>query len=412
MSEDIPFEEIIARILCDYPEAFENMYRTNAILLDLAPQSPRERILARSFIEIGGLQALQNAAAYPLEEKKLTDSLISTFAMERAAAFWVVRLFAVAMGLISAEKARGMNAMEQQKAQAISDGVNVKANFLQAQVSIGKKHVVALSADNTVFAGGDGTEFQCDTHGWRDIVAVAAGDAHTLGLRADGTVLATGTNAFDECDVGHLKNVKAIAAFGNDSFCVFADGTAQAFGRTRLDLSTYENITHVARYPDGLIGIRADGTIALVGSITDDEAAAEIAWLLSCHDVEQAISTYNSGCVILGRDKRIYKSNQPANYFAQWQNVIAIVDLSDCFAILRGDGTVRVLSYERDKPRPDTVVDKWRDIVAIFGGYKRLLGLDKHGNLHIAYTHQGWLWSNQGMKMDYVTSWYPVGVFD
>jgi hypothetical protein len=111
----------------------------------------------------------------------------------------------------------------------------------------------------------------------------------------------------------------------------------------------------------------------------------------------------------LGKDKRIYKNNQPANYFTQWRDVISIADLADSFAILRADGTVRVLSYERDKPRPETEADKWSNITAIFGGYKRLIGLTRDGNLLVAYTHQGWLWSNQGMVMDYVTNWYPVG---
>jgi hypothetical protein len=181
-------------------------------------------------------------------------------------------------------------------------------------------------------------------------------------------VFATGSNAFDECDVGQLSNVRAVYAFGNDSICVCGDGTAVAYGRSKLDLSTFSDIIGVARYPDGLIGIKADGTLSVVGNISDDHAAQEIAWLLSCHDVSQVISTYNSGCVILGRDSRIYKDNQPANYFAQWSNINAIVDCADSFAILRSDGTVRILPYERDKPRPETAVDSWTNIAAIFGG--------------------------------------------
>lgn len=396
--------EVVARVLRDYPDVFENMYRTNAILLDLAPEMPRERVLVRSFVEIGGVGSLKHSEAYPLAEKKLIQSLTETFSMEKAAARWVVRLFGIALGFLEESDLPDIDgAAETTRLERSVLG------YLNGQAAIGKKHVVAVAADGTVFAGGDNSDFQCDVIGWRDIVAVAAGDAHTLGLRADGRVLATGANAHDECDVAHLTDVKAVYAFGADSVCVLKDGTALAFGRSRFDLSTFADIVGIARYPEGLIGIRADGTLALVGNITDDDAAQEIAWLLSCHDVEQVISTYNSGCVILGKDKRIYKNNQPENYFAQWRDVVSIVDLADSFAILRADGTVRVLAYERDKPRPDTEADKWADIVAIFGGYKRLLGLTRGGRLLAAYTHQGWLWANQGMVMDYALDWEPVG---
>ncbi|MCL2577301.1 MAG: hypothetical protein FWE27_04540 [Defluviitaleaceae bacterium] len=397
----------VTRLLREEPEIFENMQRTNAILLDLEPQNPRERILVRSFVEIGGLNTLKNATSFALAEKKLVQNITETFCMERTAALWVVRLFGVAMDFLNEDELLSLDDSE-----AFSRIERTANTYMHGQVSIGKKHVAAISADGTVFAGGDNLDFQCDVVGWKDIVAVAAGEAHTLGLRADGKVFATGSNAFDECDTANLTDVCAVYAFGNDSVCVLKDGTAVAFGRSRWDLSTFSNIKRVARYPEGLIGIREDGTLCLVGSIADDDAAMEIQWLLSCHDVEQVISTYNSGCVILGKDKRIYKNNQPENYFTQWRDIISIVDLADSFAILRADGTVRVLSYERDKPRPDTAADKWSNIVAIYGGYKRLLGLTKDGNLLIAYTHQGWLWSNQAMLMEYVSGWYPVGVFE
>ncbi|MCL2199176.1 MAG: hypothetical protein FWB80_09660 [Defluviitaleaceae bacterium] len=395
--------DVIARVLRDHGDALENMNRTNAILLDLLPDMPKERILVRSFVEADGYHTLLSSS-YPLAEKKLTDNLISTFCMERAAALWVVRLFGVALGYLEKD------ALPSDEKDAEARLERVSAAYLQGQVAIGKKHVAAISADGTVFAGGDNLDFQCDVIGWSDIVAVAAGEAHTLGLRVDGRVLATGTNVFDECDVGHLENVRSVYAFGHDTVCVMNDGTAVAFGKSGLDLSTFSDIVSVSRYPEGVIGVRSDGTLALAVNITDDDAAQEIAWLLACTDVTQVISTYNSGCVILGKDRRIYKDNQPSNYFAQWSDIISIVDLADCFAILRGDGTVRVLTYERDKPRPETDADKWANIVAIYGGYKRLLGLTKDGNLLVAYTHQGWLWSNQNMKMDYVKSWYPVGV--
>lgn len=395
--------EVILRVLRDYPNALENMQRANAILLDLAPALQRERILVRSFVEVDGFNALKNADAFPLAEKKLVQNLVDNFCMERTAAQWVVRLFGVATGHL--ETAEFLAESEG----AVAKAERIVASSLHGQVAIGKMHVAAVAVDGTVFADGDNSNFQCDVFGWTDIVAVAAGDAHTLGLRSDGVVLATGSNSHDECDVGHLTGVKAICAFGYDSICVLDNGTVVAIGRSRFDLSTFTDIISVARYPDGLVGIKSDGTLSLLVKIQDDEAAEEIKWLLSCHDVEQVIANRISGCVIRGKDRRIYKSNQPANYFTQWREVVSIVDLADCFAILRSDGTVRVLTYDRDKPRPDTTADKWSNIVSIYGGYRRLIGLTKDGSLLVAYTHQGWLWSNKAMEMDYVSGWYPVG---
>ncbi|MDR0273110.1 MAG: hypothetical protein LBI27_07325, partial [Clostridiales bacterium] len=212
--------EIIARVLRDYGDVFENMHRTNAVLLDLSPEMSRERILVRSFVEIDGYNALRNASAYPLAEKKLVQNLVEIFSMEKAAALWVVRLFGVALGHLSEDE------LLYEETEARLE--RTATSYLQGQVSIGKNHVVAIAADGTVFAGGDNSEFQCDVGGWKDIVAVAAGDAHTLGLRADGKVLATGSNAHDECDVGHMENVRAVYAFGNDSVCVCKDGTVFA----------------------------------------------------------------------------------------------------------------------------------------------------------------------------------------
>jgi hypothetical protein len=391
--------ETVTRIIREYEDVLDNMHRINAVLLDLSPDMPRERILVRSFVEIDGCNCLKNSS-YPLAEKKLVQNLTEMFSMEKAAALWVVRLFGVALGLLGEDE---LPDSEPQLKRILSSDIF-------GQVAIGKKHVVAISADGTVLAGGDNSDFQCDVVGWKDIVAVAAGDAHTLGLRADGKVLAAGSNTYDECDVGNLSGVRGIYAFGNDSVCILEDGTAVAFGRSGLDLSSFSDIKNVARYPEGLIGIKSDGSLSLVVNITDDDAAMEIAWLISCHDVTQVISTYNSGCIALGRDKRIYKDNQPASYFTQWRDIVSIVDLADSFAVLRGDGTVRILPYERDKPRPETSADKWADIIAIYGGYKRLIGLTRSGNLLVAYTHQGWLWSNQAMAMEYVLNWYPIGV--
>jgi len=312
----------------------------------------------------------------------------------------VVRVFGVAMGFVHVDELPSNDAVVVEQ---IAEG------YLQGQVAIGKSHVIAVAADGTVWAGGFNRDFQCDISGWHDIVAVAAGDSHSLGLRADGTVLAAGSNAFDQCDVGEVKNVRAVYAFGYDSICVMADGTAFSAGRSKWDLSEFSDIVGIAPYPEGIIGIRADGTLRLAGYTTEDEMVHENEWLLRQKDVAQVVSTYIYGSVIRTRSGRILKSGESENYFAQWRDIVDIVNLSDSFAILGKDGTVRILTFDREKPRIVTAADRWRNVVAIFGMYKRLIGLTRDGNLLTAYTDPEWPQRNKQMSVDYVTSWYPVG---
>jgi len=397
--------DIITRMINEFEDALYDMRRAHAILLDLVPHMRRECILVRSFVELGGYETLGGceAADYPRIEKKLVQEMTATFSMQQNAALWVVRLFGVAMGFMLSDELpmMGEGHVELQ---------HIAHGYLHGQVAIGKSHVIAVAADGTVWAGGFNTDFQCDISGWHNIVAVAAGDAHSLGLTSSGTVLAAGSNAFDQCDVGNMTHVRAIYAFGHDSICVMADGTAEAVGRSKLNLSPFSDIVDIAPYPEGIIGIRADGTVTLAGYTTEEEMAHENDWLLQQKDIAQVISTYIHGSIIRTKSGRLLKSGQPESYFAQWRDIIDMVNLFDSFAILGKDGTVRVLPYEREKPRIVTAADKWRNIIAIFGVYKRLIGLTRDGTLLTAYTDPEWPRRNKPMSVDYVTSWYPVGV--
>jgi len=398
--------DIITRIITEFEDTLYDMRRAHAILLDLAPEKRRECILVRCFVELGGYEILQECetADYPLTEKKLVQGMVETFSMQQNAAFWAVRLFGAAMGFVQPDE------MPLGDSSIAAPTEQITYGYIQGQVAIGKSHVIAVATDGTVWAGGFNTDFQCDISGWHNIVAVAAGDSHSLGLMSNGTVLAAGSNAFDQCDVGDKTNVRAIYAFGNDSICVMADGTAEAAGRSKLNLSKFSEIVGIAPYPEGIIGIRADGTITLAGYTTEEEMAHENDWLLQQKDVAQVVSTYIHGSIIRTKSGRLLKSGQPESYFAQWRDIIDIVNLFDSFAILGKDGTVRVLPYEREKPRIVTAADKWRNITAIFGMYKRLIGLTRDGTLLTAYTDPEWPRRNKPMSVDYVTSWYPVGV--
>lgn len=390
---------IVERLLSEYGEnIFSNTPRVNAILLDLAPNMLRERILVRGFVEINGYSTLKNADdVYVVTKNRLVETMADTFCMEHAAAVWVVQLFAAVLGYEPFIDVSDM-ATEHAKPRTTTQHA--------AFVAIGKTHIVAAAADGTVYTHGYNEYYQCDVGHWRNIVAVAAGDGHTVGLRADGTVLTAGNNTYDQCDVGHLSDVISVYAFGHDTVCVRSDKTAYATGQSRLDLTHFQHIRCIAKHPEGVFGILEDGQVAYALH-PYAEPAEDAEWAVSLTDVKQIIATYINGCIVLKNDGRLYKMNQPDNYFAQWRDVVSIVDLSDSFAILRADGTVRVLPYDREQPRKTTVADHWRGITAIYGKYKRLIGLTKDGGLLAVCTDPEWLRRNG--SLDFVKDWYPVG---
>ena len=394
-------QDVIRRIISEYGEdVFYNMHRTNAMLMDLAPNLKKERLLVRSFVEMEGFETLKtHLSEYPLAETKIVQGLTELFSIEKSAAVWVVRLFGNALGLVS----------EIPKLEAVTQD---KIKLRKQQAAIGRNHVAAVSADGTVFAGGDNDFFQCDVSHFKNITQVAAGDSHTLGLTTDGKVLSAGSNAFDECDVSSFIDIEAIYAFGRDSVLVTKEGTAISVGQSKFNMSEFSDITHICKFPNGLLGVRSDGNLTLTGYVTEEESANEIAWLYGVSNVATVVSSYDEGSVVLTRDGKLLKSNQADNYFAQWNDIINIVNVSNGFAILRADGTVRVLTYDRTKQRLSTEADNWRDIVQIFGGYRRLIGLSRDGSLRVAYTHAGWLMLNSAMAIDYCKSWHPVGIYE
>ena len=381
-------------------DVFSNMQRANAMLLDLAPDSKKERILVRSFVEMDGFGTLkQHMGEYPLAEKRLIQGLRDIFSIEENAATWVVRLFGQALGLVD-------------ELPELAAPAAPAALLRRGQVDIGRNHVVAVSPDGAVYAGGDNEYFQCDVGHFRNIVQVAAGDSHTLGLTYDGRVLSAGQNAHDECDVSGYSDVAAVYAFGADSVLVARDGRAFSIGQSKFNLSEFSDIARICKFPNGLVGVKNDGTLILAGYVTEEESAREIAWLYGAANAAAVVSSYDEGSVVLTKDGKLLKSNEGEGYFAQWGDIADIANVSNGFAVLRADGTVRVLSFDRTKPRLITEADKWSGIAQIYGGYRRLIGLGKDGRLRAAYTHAGWHMLNRSMSIDYCQGWHPVGLYE
>jgi len=406
------FIDILKKLIQDYgDEVLGNAGRTHAILLDLAHDEKRNRLLARHFVEAGGYSMLRNAELtstksdpnYSHVQAAIIRKLREDFSIEANAASWICHLFAVAMGL----------ADESDMPTVVADYVGVKsiesvpeADPTQA-VAIGMSHCLALMADGTVFANGIKPTYarndylQCDVGDWLDVRAIAAGDAHSLALFSDGTVVAIGRNTYDQCDVGNLSDMAAIFAFGDDTICVGQDGSAVSVGKSKFDLRHFEEIKSIAWHPEGVYGIRKDGKIMMSSTGWEEEE-----WVLSLEKAVQIISTYVNGSLVLTEGGRVYKMGEPDSYFAHLRDIVAIADLSDGFAVLRKDGLVRVLPYDRNTPRKPSEADNWQGIVAIYGKYKRLIALTNEGRLLATCTDPDWMRRNG--DINFVEDWYPV----
>jgi len=387
------FSEIIRKMLAEYgEEVFRNAQRANAILMDFAVDNPRNRLLARHFIESGGYDALKNNSV-TLAVRRLRED----FSIEANAAAWITSVFAEVMGVSHQD-------LQFKELSNFSSFSNRKTS--SASVALGMSHTVAVLQDGTAIAAGENDFLQCDVGDWRNVVSIAAGNAHTvalLDLPTANNVLATGRNTFDQCDVARMANISSIYAFDDDTVCVDVDGAAFSVGKSGFDLSHFKNIKSIAKHPEGVYGLRHDGSVATSAAGWEEEE-----WANSLTDVVQIISTYVNGSIVLKNNGKIYKMGYPDSYFAAINDVVSIVDLSDGFAILRKDGTVRILPYDRSTPRKITAADNWSNVSAIYGKYKRLIALTEESRLLSVCTDPEWLRRSKADNLDFLDDWFPV----
>lgn len=106
-----------------------------------------------------------------------------------------------------------------------------RKNMSDGRIAVGFYHTVALKSDGTVLSAGANDFGQCDTAGWRDVVAVGAGAYFTVGLKADGSVLFTGLDDCGESAITGWRGVKAISAGYNMIAGLLGDGTVITAGR-------------------------------------------------------------------------------------------------------------------------------------------------------------------------------------
>lgn len=129
-------------------------------------------------------------------------------------------------------------------------------------------HTVGLSKSGKVNATGENNFGECDVKSWQDIVQVAVGEFYTLGLTSSGKVLATGLNSCGQCNVGDWANIKKIYAKGNISIGLRYDGKVVTAGKNSYyygDIKNWNRIKDIVVSNNRIVGIEQDGTVRVAG---------------------------------------------------------------------------------------------------------------------------------------------------
>ena len=251
-------------------------------------------------------------------------------------------------------------------------------------ISTGYEYTVGLRADGTVIAVGNNYEYdyelkkavhcgQCDTDGWRDIVAVSTGYHHTVGLKSDGTVVAVGENESGQCNTGEWQDIIAVYAGGEHTVGLKSDGTVVAVGSNekydselnktvhcgQCDTGDWRDIVAVSVGYNYTVGLKSDGTVVAVGR--NEKEDKELKKEVHCGQCDTS----------------------------EWRDIVAISANYQHTVGLKSDGTVVAVG---DNTRYASALKKqlycgqcstyaWHDIVAVSAGENHTVGLKSDGTV-------------------------------
>lgn len=234
-------------------------------------------------------------------------------------------------------------------------------------IAAGIHYSVGLRTDGTVVATGRNDYGQCNVSGWDSIIAVSSGGHYTLGLKSDGTVVATGNNESGSCDVAGWRDIVAIYAEGGCSVGIRIDGTLVVAGRTNDQTGTTEwkDIVAVSVASNHIAGVHPDGTV--VDNEYDVSAWTDIVDV--CADYVRTIGIRADGSVV------VVGSSQKK--VSGWSNIISLCSTSRGYVGLSSSGNVYcdLNHVYMDRAR------NWSGIVEISANADLVLGLRADGTV-------------------------------
>ena len=283
---------------------------------------------------------------------------------------------------------------------------------------------VGIKKDGTVVATGSNEYGECEVSDWTDIVKVRAGETFIAGLKSDGTVVASGVfydeemssddyngYSWEQTDGVNWTDIVDIAAGYGNLVGLKADGTVVMVGDgyyAEQDVSQWSNITKIVADSYHTVGLKSDGTVVATGqvvSIKGDENSYtfEQDWK-NCEGSNWTdivdVAVYDIGCTAgLKSDGTVVFLGSDAGYGYQYKDspfddyVNELVQLTDISQIsvsntgdvygLKSDGTVIFVS---NSLKSDSEVAQWTDVDCVKAFVNGVVGLKKDGTMLISGT--------------------------
>jgi hypothetical protein len=244
-------------------------------------------------------------------------------------------------------------------------------------IAAGNKHSLALKADGSVIAWGEGTDGQTTVPAaaTTGVTAIAAGAWHSLALKADGSVIAWGKNSDGQTTVpaAATSGVTAIAAGAWHSLALKADGSVIDWGTNvnnpfPVPASASSGVTAISAGTWHSLALKNDGSVVAWG----DNTYGQITVPAAANSAVTAVAAGNYFSLALKADGSVIawgrnSDGQTTVPTAATSGVIAIAAGETQALALKADGSV--IAWGGNANGEATVpTDAGHDITAVAAG--------------------------------------------
>lgn len=252
-----------------------------------------------------------------------------------------------------------------------SDNLRVPANLKNVKaIAVGFGCSLALLSDGSLVVWGrasngehyvpeslwvtrvDQSPYSAEEHQRERVISIATGQSHSLALRADGTVVAWGNGSQGELDVPpHLRGVVAIAAGWSHSLALKKDGTVVSWGDMSGEAQVPIGLADVVAIAAGrghCVALRRNGTVVAWGYPEERVSVpADLVDVVAiAAGVDHNLALLRDGSISSWGDTRFSRPTMDTGF----QNVVAITagghpnGSQQFIAVLRDGSVVKVAS--------------------------------------------------------------------
>lgn len=243
------------------------------------------------------------------------------------------------------------------------------------RIFAGVLRTAAVMADGTVHEAGMWRQVKGKDplSGYYDMIAVSGWSKHVAMIKHDGTVVVKGGDEANRVSVSEWKNITTVDTGFKTTVGLRADGTVAATGELTDLVSGWQDIVDVG--VTGVVsptayGLRSDGTV-----LATEDGSSVYDW----RDIT-AISVGNNHIAGLRADGTVvatgYGCKNGECDLSAWTDIVAVSAGAHHTVGLKADGTV-VAVGNNDDGQCD--VGGWRDIVAISAGATHTVGVRSDG---------------------------------